>query len=320
MSPELLSRIWQRLDSEPPLFFADEVVRHFGDGLTRFIELGLLSETTPSSCVPCWDCGCGFVGRVEFLLHRRTETRRPYTHCPECGVKEVAPESLKRWTVDATGCLAAISEAAGIRGPASEVVAGHLWRVGRAVWGQRQREVYFARHVHEGNRAGVVQGLATHPKAILLVPTHESAERWDGTTPNLVLALEGIVGIEDGKLSFDTSFIESRLAELNVPKAKSPAPKRAGRAAKIEALVAVLVDHLRAAHDHAFVTRDQTDSAELLPRPSQQELARLAGMSESDVSRCLADESARELRLYWEIALDLDQIMKWRGRPRTKKR
>jgi hypothetical protein len=43
-------------------------------------------------------------------------------------------------------------------------------------------------------------------------------------------------------------------------------------------------------------------------------------MSKSDVSRCLADESARELRLYWDIALDLNQIMDWRSRPRTKKR
>jgi DNA-directed RNA polymerase subunit RPC12/RpoP len=320
MSPELLSRIWQRLDSEPPLFFADEVGRHFGDDLTHFIELGLLSETTPSSCVPCWDCGRGFVGRVEFLLHRRTGTRRPYIHCPECGVKEVSPNSLKRWTVDAAGCLAAISAAAGIRGPTSEVVAGCLWRMGRAVWGQRPREVYFARHVHEGNRPGVVEGLATHPKAILLVPTHASAERWDGTTPNLILALEGIVGIEGGKPTFDTCFIESRLAELEVPTARRPTRRRADRAAKIEALVAALVDHLRAARDHAFVTRDQTGSPELLPRPSQQDLARLAAMSKSDVSRCLADESARELRLYWDIALDLNQIMDWRSRPRTKKR
>ncbi len=319
MSPELLSRIWQRLDSEPPLFFADEVGRHFGDGLTRLIELGLLSETTPSSCVPCWDCGRGFVGRVEFLLHRRTGTRRPYIHCPECGVKEVAPESLKRWSVDATGCLTATSQAAGIRGPATEVVAGRLWRVGRAVWGQRPREVYFARHVHDANRSGVVDGLATHPRAVLLMPTHDGAERWRGATPNPIVVLEGIVGFDSGGLTTDIAFIESRLAELDSPRTKRPAPKRSGRAAKIEALVDVLVDHLRAARDHAFTTRDRTGTPTLLPRPSQQELARLAGVSKSDVSRCLADESARELRVYWEIALDLNQIMNWRGRPRTKK-
>lgn len=312
MSHNLLSQLWQRLDCEPPLFLADEVDRHLDDGLACLIALGLLTETAPSSSGACRDCGRGFVGRVEFILNRRTGARRPYIHCPECGVKEVAPESLKRWTVDAAACLMAVSQAAGIRGPASEVETGRLWRVGRAVWGQRAREVYFARHVHDKNRLNFAQALASHPKAILLLPTQSGVERWRGATPNLVTALEELASFESGKLIFDGSCIENRLADLDAPKARRPSRKRAERSAKIEALVGVLVEHLRAARDHAFSTKDRTGIAELLPRLSQKELAKLASMSESDVSRCLADDSARELRLYWETALDLGQIMNWR--------
>ena len=36
-------------------------------------------------------------------------------------------------------------------------------------------------------------------------------------------------------------------------------------------------------------------------------------MNEADVSRCLNDLEARELRLYWETATDLDRILGWKG-------
>lgn len=108
------------------------------------------------------------------------------------------------------------------------------------------------------------------------------------------------------------------MAEPDVPGTRRPTPERAGRAAKIETLVDVLVEHLRAARDHAFTTRDRAGGPTLLPRPSQQQLAALTGLSESDVSRCLKDRTARELRILWEIALDVDQIMNWRGRPHAR--
>jgi hypothetical protein len=33
------------------------------------------------------------------------------------------------------------------------------------------------------------------------------------------------------------------------------------------------------------------------------------------VSRCLKDPAARELRLLWETALELDKVLAWKGRP-----
>jgi hypothetical protein len=74
-----------------------------------------------------------------------------------------------------------------------------------------------------------------------------------------------------------------------------------------------MIEHLRVARDHAFARRDQTGEAELLPRPTQKALGKRVGLSESGVSRCLNDPVARELRIYWETALDLDQIVAWKG-------
>lgn len=95
---------------------------------------------------------------------------------------------------------------------------------------------------------------------------------------------------------------------------RPPPRKRSGRAEKIERLVRELVEHLRAARDHAFATRDATGTPALLPRPSQTALARRAGLTKYDVTRCLQDTAARELQLYWGLAEDLDRIMTFTGR------
>jgi hypothetical protein len=116
---------------------------------------------------------------------------------------------------------------------------------------------------------------------------------------------------------FVTSYVEARLFDaglLDAP-ARKPPCKRAERAGKIETLVREIAEHLRAAHDHAFTTRDTSGTPELLPRPSQQDLAKRTGLTETDVSRCLKDPAARELRLLWEAALELDKVLGWKGRP-----
>lgn len=314
--------IWQRLDDEPPLFFAEEARKHVGPTLDRRVGLGLLCEAPPATSAACWDCGRGYVGRVEFVTSSRTGRRHAYIPCPDCGAVEVPLDRLKRWAVGVPALVAAMADAAGVRGPPTEVVVGYLWRVGKAIWGQRLREVYFARHVAQDNHPALAAELSRRPKAVLLLPTEASVRRWGGATTNLAIALESVVTFGPAALSFDVAYVESRLADVGLTgdvKAKRPPRKRAERAAKIEALVRDMAEHLRAARDYAYASKERTGTPELLPRPSQQDLAKRTGLTKADVSRCLADESARELRLYWETALDLDQIMRWKEKLRGQK-
>lgn len=317
MSHEPFRRTLRRLDDEPPVFFADEVERHLSPIRDRLVGLGLLRETTPATCVPCRHCGNGHVARVEFVRSSRTGRTHAYLPCPECGPVEVRPDHLKRWTVDAAALVAVLASATGMQGPFEDVVAGRLWRVGKTSWGGRPREAYFARRVHEGCRPAVLAELARRPKALVFVPTEEAAGRWGDGTPNPIIALEAVLSLGTDCPEFDTSYVEARLFDaglLDAP-ARKPPRKRAERAGKIEALVREIAEHLRAARDHAFTTRDTLGTPELLPRPSQQDLAKRAGLTETDVSRCLKDPAARELRLLWETALELDKVLGWKGRP-----
>jgi hypothetical protein len=89
--------------------------------------------------------------------------------------------------------------------------------------------------------------------------------------------------------------------------------KRGTRAAKIDMLTEEMIAHLQAAKAHADSSMDFGRAPELLPRPSQKDLADRTGLTPSDVSRCLRDPSARELQILWKTALNLRAILEFNG-------
>jgi len=87
--------------------------------------------------------------------------------------------------------------------------------------------------------------------------------------------------------------------------------KRAERATNIEALTNEMRHHIRDARDHAQSAVDHGKTLELLPRPSRRELGERVGLTETGVSRCFNDPAAKELNLLWQIADDLDAVLKY---------
>jgi hypothetical protein len=313
---DVLRAVWQRLDRDPSQFFEDELGCGPGTMRDQLVEPGYLAKTTASGFAACPGCNLGFVGRVEWLTNSRTGARTAYIPCPECGAVEVDPNSLRQWTVSVPTLLTAVFAAAGGRGTPTAIVEGHVWRLGHAPWGGHHREAYFVRCVHERSRAGVVDALATHPRAVLFFPTEIAAHRWGPTTPNPVVALESVVGFGPDGLTFDAAIVADRLADVfaETPD-EEPVPKRASRTANIARLTEAVIEHLRCARAHAFATLElsQENEAELLPRPSKKQLGELVGLEPYEVTRCFDDETARELHLYWKTALDLDAVMKFSG-------
>ncbi len=95
-------------------------------------------------------------------------------------------------------------------------------------------------------------------------------------------------------------------------RAAKPKRKRESRATTLDGLKRELREHLRAAkaHYHGMAERGRAD---LLPRPTQQDLARRLGVSEPTVSRCLNDELDQELKMLWAGAADIDYVRRFKG-------
>jgi len=131
----------------------------------------------------------------------------------------------------------------------------------------------------------------------------------------LLVPLDEVTDIQDGVFAATEvwqAYIEAfcRYAELSLPPSfanKRPRRKRSGRAAKIEAVRKELIEHIRAARDHAHSLKQTGRQPRLLRRPTKAELARRAGVRDYDVTRCFRDDP--QIRLLWNMADDLDQVM-----------
>ncbi len=95
--------------------------------------------------------------------------------------------------------------------------------------------------------------------------------------------------------------------------AKKKPKKRATRTATIDGLKQALREHLRAARDHAYKSRDRGISPLLLLRPTQKQLAAQLNVSISSISRAINDPLDREIGILWETANDLQQVMRFKG-------
>src|SRR5262249_40472026 len=115
--------------------------------------------------------------------------------CRECGLSVVPFDGLRRWAVDLPGFLAALARAGGISGKPGEVVPGRLWRVGKARWSGRTREVFLGRDLVPTGHAAVASALSHHPKGILLLPTETAVRSAAAAVPNFSLALESVLAL-----------------------------------------------------------------------------------------------------------------------------
>ncbi|RIK82908.1 MAG: hypothetical protein DCC68_05175 [Planctomycetota bacterium] len=290
---------------------AEEASGELRDIFDNLCGLGVVRPTASAGATNCTECGerC----RVEFISDQ-SGARHGYIHCRYCGVTKAPVHRLARWEIDTAAFLGACFS--GVNISIQERVVGQLWQVGKANWAGRSREIWFARAFRRHQVAAAVQKLNHHPKAILFAPTEVGAGRWREATGNLVISLDAVVSLDGDHLSLDVDDVEGRIIDAGMgsaPQKKRTSKKRADIAAKIEALTKEVVKFLQAARNHAFDTMDRNGEPDLLKRPFKKKFCDLAGLEAYDFSRCHDDEDARELRLYWEMTEDLDQIMKFKG-------
>jgi len=313
---EPLNLLLRRLEVDPPVFHADELSRGFGDRLRQLQAANILQATTSAASASCLECGGDHLRHVTFLADKRTGNRRGYISCPECGPVEIAPEQLQRWAVNVPEFLRASFSSGGAAVTLGEPIGNRLWRIGRATWAGRSREVYFVRAFRRFDDRAIVAEMLRRPKSVLFFPTVLSMKRWESIAANLVIPLDAVLTFDGESFAFDVEYVESRLIDAGFadgPKKVAPQKKRGARMAHIEALTREMMEHVKSARDHAVDTRDRTGTPQLLPRPTQAELARRVKISEASVSRCLVDNSARELQFLWELSLDVDRLISFRG-------
>lgn len=316
MSDRVIHGLLRRAGMEPPQWHDEELTRAFADDRDRLLSTGLIGPTDPTSYSECPHCGPGSMGRVRPLLNRRSGGVSFWLPCRECGLVEIPGDALRRWRLDLTAFADAVARAAGLRGDPQPFAAGRGWLLGRAAWAARSHEAFLLRAVFAESVPALRDRLDRHPKAVVFAATPEDAAAWRPHGPQTLIGLDGVLSF-DGALRCDVAAIEAALLPPQATPSKGrpekSSAKKAALLAKIQRLKEELIAHIRAAKEYAHEQERTTGRVELLPRPTRAKLGQLAGLEKYEVTRCFNDEAGVELRLLWEAADDLKQILRYRG-------
>ena len=270
---------------------------HFA--IDTLINAGYLRHGEYAGSYWC-DCGDGGESEVVWIANRTDGTSRPLVRCEGCGLYGIEPPKLATWTIVTPLLIQRIGEAMGFQQPFTEDVKGLVWSFGRKM----RREFYYARCVGFEKKAVVKSFFIPLPTAVLIVPTDAAKEIVREILPdNLCFSAESIASFdEEYRLSVAMSQIETELEPITESRTKTAA-RRGNRATNIEKLVAEMKEHYRTSRDHYYAVGD------ILPRPTQAELAKRIGTRQDDVSRCLNDSSAVLLQTLWNNAEDIRAIL-----------
>lgn len=282
-----------------------------GELIGELSQRDLISELPHATCMACTECGESPIRDVIFTESANGQQRALFP-CPDCGLYEVPLSDLRRWQLDRSRLAQSIRESLALGVRLDEVVPGRLWRLGRLKRTGINNPIWLGLQAWRRDKQEQLSQSLRTSNSLLLVPNRRpSLPMPDGV---VIGVLTELTEWQDGQLKWDEEELSVLLGTSLQSKTRhtTPAPlRRQTRAADIEALVGELREHLRAARDYAFHTLESTGVAELLPRPSQKELAQRLDITESRVSRSINDQDAQQLKLLWELADDVDGIMRY---------
>jgi hypothetical protein len=306
----------ERLRARPAQWLDAEVTEQAAAEREAWIASGLLQPLPPATHAACPRCPDGATGVVRMLAERQTGRVTARVACAQCGLAEVPLASLQRWRIGLDRFAASLARALGSRTEPSMFADERGWSLGRAACAGLSREFFLVRAVDAESRALVQAVVGSHPKAVVFVPTTEETKEGGLLGPQFVFALSDFLSMKDGGIHIDRDGLDAAIrgnADASTKAGKKTPLKRASRVAMIEKLCDELKSHIRAAKNHAHERASRSGEPELLPRPSKVQLGKQTGLRPDEVTRCFQDKTAHQLRLLWDMADDLDQIMSLKG-------
>ncbi len=232
--------------------------------------------------------------------------------CSMCGPEKIDPLKLRTWTIQIDAIVEKLAVALEIPSPVLPVIPDLVWKLGT----KKGWTIFYLRRFWKEEKRGILAEFARFAHPIVICGNNIACENLVYDYAGQCFSLEKVANLdESGNLILDLPQVMDyfgSLPELEPPAKQPPVtqnPRRADRAINIEKLVKEMERFIRSARAHALATAEH-GNIELLPRPTQEELAKLTGMSKMDVSRCLKDPQAKLLRILWEQALDLKYIAK----------
>lgn len=311
MLPDPLDIIWRVADNPTAIFATEDLVAMPSEIIPRLTKLGVLRQARTATHVTCDACWDHHVEKVAPITYPNGHTRFFIT-CPENGRVEVPLERLLQWAVDYMPLLQALASALSARDAPTELVPGRVWNVGRAALVGKSKPIWAARGLAWPDAAQVALTLPKGRSPVLFFLGQPADDGLLAIPRESIIELRTVVSLEDG-LCIDRDAIERQLADAAELPPKKQTRKRSQRDATVGSLKRELharILSMKSAIRHA----DDTDVPFQLPRLLQKHLAAAIKVSESSVSRAIAESDDPWLKILLQTSEDADMIRKYSRR------
>lgn len=196
-----LRTLWLMLDRYCGGFASSSFEDWIDRDTLAILKESWLRETSPLKYVVCPDC----LDHDEEPILREYPGVAPkwFIPCPESGRVQLRPDELQQWQFDLEAIARTIAGTLSLSGPISVEIPQKLWRLGRAPWQNRTREVWLLRNSTSLSRTDLKLALKSSRQAIVLTYGRVLPDPlWKTRSPAFVL-LSRVSQWCDGKLSID---------------------------------------------------------------------------------------------------------------------
>lgn len=196
-----LRTLWLMLDRHCGGFASSSFEGWIDRDTLTILKESWLRETSPLKYVVCPDC----LDHDEepILCEYPGVAPKWFIPCPESGRVQLRPDELQQWQFDLEAIARTIAGTLSLSGPLSVEIPQKLWRLGRAPWQNRTREVWLLRNSTSLSRTDLKLALKSSRQAIVLTYGRVPPDPlWKTRSPAFVL-LSHVSQWCDGKFSID---------------------------------------------------------------------------------------------------------------------
>lgn len=308
MLPDPLDIIWRSADNPNPVFNAEDMAGVPPQVVTRLTELGVLRPALTATHVICDACDEHHVECVMPIKYPDGQTRF-FIRCPENGRVEVPRERLLQWAVDYAPFLTALAKALSAQGPVAEVVPRRVWNIGRASLAGKSKALWAARGLAWPDAVQIAASLPKGRSPIVFFLGQAGDDDLLDVPRESIIEMRTIMSMDDD-LVVDLQAVERQVSDVVAPLVTKKTKKQTQRDATVGALKRELHDRILSLKS-AVRSADDADKPFDLPRLTQKELAETIEVSESSVSRAIAESDDPWLKILLQTVESIDMIRKY---------
>ena len=244
--PEWLRILWLMLDSYNGGFRDHSFQDWIPDDALGILKQSWLRETAIAEYVVCPECQDH--EEQPILLEYPDGDARWFIPCPEYCRVELEYEQRRQWRMDFDAVAASIAGVLALSGMVSIEIHQKLWRLGRAPWQHKSREVWLLRDWRSLPESELRSALRSSGRAIVLTYGRVPPDSlWPGKS-SVFVALSQVSQWCDNWLSFDAMHLFEVVTEQDEivgeapPQQRQRVPARAIRRQVKEEIASMLTD------------------------------------------------------------------------------